>query len=189
MEYSLRHILTVAHGWGFGAVFLVGFPAALLALTGMTSRDEPGPSERDQRLLAAGLWVMAATGWVAVLTGAYVIYPWYRAKPPAGVTDLAAFPRSLLLSHPDTVWWHSFGMEWKEHVSWIAPILLTVVAYLFSVYGASLSRHRPARNAMLALTLVGFLTAGIAGEFGKLLGQVAPVGNSSAAAPAGKSEK
>jgi uncharacterized protein (DUF697 family) len=80
-------------------------------------------------------------------------------------------------------------MEWKEHVSWIAPILLTVVAYLFSVYGASLSRHRPARNAMLALTLVGFLTAGIAGEFGKLLGQVAPVGNSSAAAPAGKIEK
>jgi hypothetical protein len=185
MEFTFRHVVTVLHGWCFGAVFLIGFPAALLALTGMTGQDEPGPSAREQRLLAGGLWLMAAAGWIAVLTGAYVIYPWYRAKPPGGVTDLAAFPRSLLLSNPGTAWWHSFGMEWKEHVSWIAPIVLTTVAYVFTLYGASLSRHGAVRRTVLALTLVAFVTAGIAGELGNLLSKVAPVGVSAVAQQAG----
>ena len=34
MDFTFRHVVTVLHGWCFGAVFLIGFPAALLALTG-----------------------------------------------------------------------------------------------------------------------------------------------------------
>jgi hypothetical protein len=171
----------VLHGWCFGAVFVIGFPAALIALAGMTSREEPGPTARDQRLLAGGLWLLAGAGWAAVLTGTYIIYPWYRAKPPAGLTNLSAFPRSLLLANPGTAWAHSFGMEWKEHVSWIAPIALTTVAYVFTQYGASLSRHPAARMTVLALTVVAFVGAGVAGGFGKVLGSMAPVGASAAA--------
>ncbi len=173
----MHHFLTVLHGWCFGAVFVFGLPAVLVALTGMTGRNEPSPSPGEQRALGAGLWLLAAAGWVAVLTGAYLIYPWYRVKPPPGTTELAAFPRSLLLSNPGTAWWHSFGMEWKEHVAWIAPIALTMVAYVFTIYGSSLSRQPPVRNAILAFTVIAFLTAGAAGVFGKQLGDIAPVGN------------
>lgn len=29
-----------------------------------------------------------------------------------------------------TTRWHDFGMEWKEHVGWLVPLLLTAVAFL-----------------------------------------------------------
>jgi hypothetical protein len=38
---------------------------------------------------------------------------------------------------PSTADWHTFGMEWKEHVAWIAPILATVAAGLVVYYGAA----------------------------------------------------
>ena len=34
---------------------------------------------------------MVVLAWTAVLTGAYVIYPWYRAALPPGIKGLAAF--------------------------------------------------------------------------------------------------
>ncbi len=82
---------------------------------------------------------MAALGWAAVLTGAYIIYPWYRAVAPAGA-DLALYPKALLTAHPTTAGWHSLGMEWKEHVAWIAPMAATMVAWV-------MIKHRAAWNA------------------------------------------
>lgn len=179
----MRHFLTLLHGWGAGGIFLVGFPLALIAIAGTTSSATHPPSEREEFFVKRALQALAAVGWIAVTAGTYVIYPWYRAKPPAGTADLAGYPRSLLLSHPDTAWLHSFGMEWKEHVAWLAPILLTVVAYIYTTYGASLARHRGIRATALAFTVLAFFAAGVAGEFGKLLGDHAPV-QSPAAAPA-----
>jgi hypothetical protein len=170
-----RHIITVLHGWCFGAVFVVGFPLALVALAGTTSSADKPPSVREQQWLARGLWLLSAIGWLTVLGGAYVIYPWYRAKPPAGLTDLALYPRSLLLSHPDTQWLHSVGMEWKEHVSWLAPMILTMVAYIYTTYGAGLSQHTGLRRAFLTFTLAAFAAAGVSGIFGKALNNYAPV--------------
>jgi hypothetical protein len=170
-----RHVITVLHGWGFGAVFVVGFPLALVALAGTTSSADTQPSAREQQWLARGLWLLTAIGWVTVFAGAYVIYPWYRAKPPAGITDLSLYPRSLLLSHPDTQWLHSLGMEWKEHVSWLAPMILTMVAYIYTIYGAGLSQHRGLRRSFLAFTVVAFAAAGVSGIFGKALNNYAPV--------------
>jgi hypothetical protein len=51
--------------------------------------------------------------WITVLVGTYVIFPPYRATPPAGLADLSAFPRALLHANPDTVWLHAFAMEIK----------------------------------------------------------------------------
>ncbi len=81
---------------------------------------------------------MAVLAWLTVLTGAYIIYPWYRATPPAGIANLAAFPQRLLMSSPSTSAWHSIGMEWKEHVAWLVPISITMAAAVFSRHGRNL---------------------------------------------------
>ena len=57
--------------------------------------------------------------WLTVIVGTYIIFPPYRATPPAGVTDLSEFPRALVLATPSTAWLHSFAMESKEHMPWI----------------------------------------------------------------------
>jgi len=69
-----------------------------------------------------------------------VIYPWYRAVPPAGAA-LAGYPQRLLMSNPATSGWHDIGMEWKEHIAWLAPISLTACAYVFWRYGRASVRR------------------------------------------------
>ncbi len=70
---------------------------------------------------------MAIVAWATVVSGTFIVYPWYRAAPPQGA-DLTAFPRSLLPSKPTTAQWHNLGMESKEHVGWLAPIAATAEA-------------------------------------------------------------
>ncbi|MGB6686732.1 MAG: hypothetical protein WBE76_02715, partial [Terracidiphilus sp.] len=103
------------------------------------------------------------------------IYPWYRAVPPSASADLSMFPQRLLMSSPTTIGWHSLGMEWKEHVAWIAPMSITMVAFVFIRYGRDLRNHSQLRAAVLCFTLVSFLAAGIAGLFGALINKQAPV--------------
>jgi len=170
-----RHLITVLHGWGFGLVFVVGFPLVLVSLAGSTGAPQDAPNTREQVLLTRGLWPLAVIGWITVLLGAYVVYPWYRAKPPAGLTDLTLYPRSLLLSSPGTAWLHDFGMEWKEHVSWLAPMILTMVAYVYGLYGAGLAQHRGLRRSFMTFAIIAFAAAGASGLFGKILNGYAPV--------------
>ncbi len=55
----------------------------------------------------------------------------------------------MLLRTAETAGWHTFGMEWKEHAAWFAPILSTMVAALATMYGRSL-----ARKAMTAIAVI-----------------------------------
>lgn len=79
--------------------------------------------------------------WLAVSIGTFVIYPWYRAAPPAAPTHsaLAGYPKLLLMSQPQTAGWHEFGMEWKEHIGWLAPILVTSIAVVATRYRRTLT--------------------------------------------------
>jgi len=112
---------------------------------------------------------MAALAWAAVLTGAYVVYPWYRAVPPPGTAGLALFPQRLLLASPATSGWHSIGMEWKEHVAWFAPISITMAVAVFIRYGRGLAAHKQLRAAVLGFVAVSFLAAGIGGKRNMIL--------------------
>ena len=174
MESSVRDLFTMLHGMGFGALLLLGFPLAIVEVTRMSGAQSV--SAREEILLSRFLWVMAAVAWMAVLLGAYLIYPYYRVRPPAGVSDLAMYPRSLLLSSATTSGWHDIGMEWKEHVAWLAPMILTMVAWIFGRYGAiGISRHPETRRVVLVLMVTAFLAAGTAGGFGAMLNKFAPV--------------
>jgi hypothetical protein len=176
MEISIRDLLTVMHGMGFGALFMLAFSGAIGELYWISA---PGvraqTSSREQTLLAFYLGAMVILAWAAVLTGAYIIYPWYRAIPPAGVTDLSAYPQVFLQSNPNTAGWHNLGMEWKENVAWLAPISITMVAYVTMTYRSAIARHRDLRIAVLSFAVVAFVATGIAGAFGAFLNKYAPV--------------
>ena len=118
---------------------------------------------------------MAVVAWITVLSGAYLIYPCYRALPPAGTTALAGFPQALLKSNPNTIGWHSIGMEWKEHIAWIAPISITMAAAVFLHYQRCLRNYPQLRAAVLTFVFVSFASAGVAGFFGAELNKHAPV--------------
>jgi hypothetical protein len=176
MEITSRALWTLIHGMGFGALYLLAFSGALVELYRLTSPSAPSPPTPGQtRFLNVYLVAMVVLAWAAVFTGAYVIYPWYRAVPPPGTFDLSAFPQQLLMSNPATSDWHSLGMEWKEHVAWFAPISITMVAFVFIRYGRELANHKQLRAAVLGFAAASFLAAGIAGFFGAMLNKSAPV--------------
>jgi hypothetical protein len=176
MEISTHDLMTVLHGMGFGALFMLAFSGALAELYRVSG---PGAvtlvSTREQSLLTFYLAAMVILAWFTVFSGAYIVYPWYRAVPPAGVADLADFPRRLLLSSGKTSEWHNVGMEWKEHVSWLAPIAITMVAYVTMKYGRAITQHRNMRIAVLGFALAAFVATGVAGAFGAFLNKYAPV--------------
>ena len=175
MEISTHDFWTVLHGMGFGALFMLAFSGALAELYRMSAPGAPvQPSSREQTLLNFYLAAMVILAWLTVFSGAYIIYPWYRAVPPAGA-DLADYPRRLLLSSGKTSEWHNIGMEWKEHVSWLAPIAMTMVAYVTMKYGRALAKLPHLRTAVLVFTVIAFVATGIAGAFGAFLNKYAPV--------------
>ena len=133
-----------------------------------------GIQERMTRM-KVGMWSMAAIAWATVITGSFIVYPWYRAAPPKGTVDLTNFPRYLLLANPNTAAWHNFGMEWKEHVGWLAPIAATVVAFAVTYYGPSLAKKVGERRTLMIFFVVSFVAAAVAGMFGAFINKVAPI--------------
>lgn len=175
MEITTRGLWTMIHGMGFGALYLLACSGAIVELWRRYRPANASTATEKARFLQSYLIVMAVLAWLAVLTGAYVIYPWYRAVPPAGTADLSAFPQRLLMSNPSTIAWHSIGMEWKEYVAWIVPISITMAAAVVFRYGRQLGSHPQLRRAVLSFVVVSFVAAGIAGFFGAMLNKNAPV--------------
>lgn len=169
MSLTDREFWTLVHGMIFGALFLLGFAGGLEGLYSLRPQLLKPEGIRDRaRRLKVGVVAMAVAAWGTVLTGTWIVYPWYRE-------DIPDSPRSLLLADPDTEEWHHFGMEWKEHVAWISPILATVVAFIVLYYGTSLIRHDRVRRTTILLFVLAFLFAAIAGLFGALITKAAPL--------------
>ena len=182
MEFTDREFWAVAHGLGLGTLFLIAFAGGFAGLYSLKTRylTEEGIAERTPRLLI-GTWVMAIVAWLTVYTGTFIVYPWYRAKPTEGLDTtvqsdaLADFPRYWLLASEKTAEWHKFGMEWKEHVAWLAPYLATAVAFAVLYYGAQLAHRGEIRRALVIFFTLAFLAAGAAGMFGAFITKAAPV--------------
>jgi hypothetical protein len=110
-----------------------------------------------------------------------VVYPWYRQTPPPSIDTktqseaLKAYPRYWLLASEETAEFHDFGMEFKEHVAWISPLLATVVGYAVLRYGKELANNRRARSMVMILFFLSFAIAGIAGVLGALITKAAPL--------------
>ena len=109
-----------------------------------------------------------------MLSGTYIVYPWYRAIPAAGA-DLHSYPKALLLSHSNTAALHTIGMEWKEHIAFLAPIAFTMLAYVLGRYGTQIIRFPQLRRLLLAFSAAALLATGVAGAAGAFLNKAAPV--------------
>ncbi|HZQ42763.1 MAG TPA: hypothetical protein VFA99_05895 [Acidobacteriaceae bacterium] len=171
MEITLRSIFTIIHGMGFGVLFLLAFSGAMFELVRIGQGGSAPSNERAVRLYLLAMTILA---WLTVLTGAYIIYPWYRAVAPPGA-DLSSYPQAFLKSHPNTIGWHSLGMEWKEHVAWIAPIAITMVTVVFFHYGRQLRNQLALRRAVLVFVALAFFAAAVAGFSGAMINKYAPV--------------
>ena len=80
MQITVRELWTMVHGMGFGVLYLMACSGALVELWRMTvGRGER--TDAEERFLKVYLLAMVVLAWGAVLTGAYVVYPWYRAVP------------------------------------------------------------------------------------------------------------
>ena len=170
MELTYRELVTALHGMLFGGFFLMAlFGAIVLLLDAKRESPAPTPGWQSFYLLA-----MVTLGWAAVLSGAYIIYPWYRAVAPPGA-DLALFPKALLTAHSSTAGWHTIGMEWKEHVAWIAPMAATMVAFVLLKHRAAWNGHRQVRTTVLGFAAAAILAAAIAGGWGAMINKKAPV--------------
>jgi hypothetical protein len=174
--FSERSIWTMVHGIVLGGGALMALSAALFSLHAMRTVDGPdGAARQESRSLGWLTVALAVVLWAAVLVGTYISFPPYRATPPEGVTDLARYPRSLIQSNPGTVWLHSFAMEIKEHVPWIAAMLATAVAFIALRYrSALLSDARLRRMATMLLTICLVLVAAVA-LLGTFINKVAPL--------------
>jgi hypothetical protein len=176
MSMTPRELWTVIHGMGLGALFLLAFTGGLAGLYSLKTEWVTVAGLREWlRRLNIGTWVMAVVAWLTVISGTYIAYPWYRATPPQGTTDLHLFPKSFLLSIPTLAQWHTFGMEWKEHVAWFAPLLATAVAFVVWRYGDQIADNPKLRNALIILFVLAFVAAGIAGLFGAFITKAAPL--------------
>ena len=176
MEMTTRGLWTMVHGMGFGALYLMACSFAIVELSRRYKTDSlQSRPHGDEIFLGRWLVGMSVIAWITVLTGAYVIYPWYRAMPSTGTMALNEFPQWLLKAKPDTIAWHAIGMEWKEHIAWITPISITMAAVVFQQYRGSLRDHPQLRAAVVTFVFVSFASAGVAGFFGAELNKHAPV--------------
>lgn len=167
MELSDREIWAIVHGVVFGSLFLLGFSGLFLALWGFQAAglSPEGIASRAGKLVA-GAWGMAAVAWLAVFSGTWMILPWYMES--GGVAE-------ELLGDPTRSSWHSFGMEWKSHIAWFAPILATAVAICISHFREELAERDSMRHALAWMLAAAFACAGIAGLLGALITRVVPI--------------
>jgi len=173
MEVTQREFVTMIHGMLFGGFFLLALFGTLVLLLDRGNPDG-SPTQTTPRWQNIYLIAMVIAGWAAVLSGATIIYPWYRAVAPPGA-DLALYPKLLLTAHPSTAGWHNFGMEWKEHVAWVAPMAGTMVAWILMKHRAAWNALPAVRTTVLGFAATAFLAAALAGGWGAMIDKKAPV--------------
>jgi hypothetical protein len=187
MELTSRETWTLIHGLILGSLFLLAFAGGLAGLYSFRTELVTAEGIRERLFrLRVGVTGMALLAWATVITGTWVVYPWYRESLAGKTLDACAglqapndkcSPKDFLLSNASgqTSNWHEFGMEWKEHVAWIAPYLATVVAFGAVYYGRRLAYEPAVRRLLIWVFVAAFVVAGIAGLFGALITKAAPI--------------
>ncbi len=188
MDLTRRETWTVIHGLILGTVFIISFSGGLAGLWSLRPGylTAAGIHERMRRLYI-GATVMAVTAWLTVITGTWIVYPWYREALAGETFDGCAglalpslescSPKEFLVSNVsgDTESWHKFGMEWKEHAAWAAPILATAAAFIIMYYGPRLITRPWLRSVTIVMFVAAFAAAVVGGGLGAFINKVAPI--------------
>lgn len=175
MLFSIRSLLTMAHGLVLSGGAMIGLAVALYALHVEAGPDGALVRARSAEWLARLTQGTSVLLWMAVVSGTYVVFPLYRAAPPEGLAALDAFPRALLMSDPSTRWLHSFAMEIKEHMPWIAAMLTTAVAFITTRYRGTLLADGRLRRLTASLLWMAFSLVALVALLGVFVNKIAPV--------------
>ena len=151
MALTWRQFWMMVH-LGLGVVFIHAFAGGLAALA------RPRDTRLGERVRRLSSVAMASVAWLTVFTGTFITYPWYRAKPAEG-TSTIYFPQRELEARPEFSSWHTFSMEWKEHVGWLVPFLATTVAFVILRHGLRVRRNVDLRRTTVALFMLAFFAA------------------------------
>ena len=174
--FSDRSIWTMIHGIVLSGGALMGLAIALFSLLVLRpDPDLPGITARHSRSIATVMVFSAVALWLAVISGTYVIFPLYRATPPADAVALANYPRAMLLASPSTAWLHSFAMECKEHMPWIAAMLTTAAAFAGVRSRGTLLSDGSLRNMVTALVSLSLVLTAFIGLLGIFVNKAAPL--------------
>ena len=174
--FSGRSLWTMIHGIVLSGGALTGLAIALFSLVVMRpDPDHPGITARQSRAIGNLMAVSAILLWLAVIVGTYVVFPAYRAAPPAGTAVLANYPRAMLLADPATAWLHSFAMECKEHMPWIAAMLTTAAAFTGVRYRSTLLSDTSLRGMVTGLLGVSLVLSAFVGLLGIFVNKAAPL--------------
>jgi hypothetical protein len=166
VHLTYREWWSLAHGFVFGGGFLLSFAGVMIVMYGLRREDLTERGVAQHVLwLKLGTAAMAVAAWGTVILGTWVMYPWYRSGGA----------KAALLSSSQTSNWDKFGMEWKQHIAWMAPFLATTVAFLAVYFGERLANDRRLRLLTLVLFMGAFGAAAIAGLFGALITKISPV--------------
>jgi magnesium-transporting ATPase (P-type) len=175
MIFSERSIWTMIHGIGLGGGFLILFSSAFYCLWSLRSEAVPPALAQKQCRFVAGITVlMAAMLWLTIVMGTFVSFPGYRANPPDGA-DLSRYPKALIKSNPEIEWLHNIGMETKEHMPWVAAMLMTAVAYVAVRYRGHVAVEPHLRNAMLMFLTAVFGVVSLVALLGVFINKAAPL--------------
>jgi hypothetical protein len=167
MRLTSHEVWALVHGMLLGGTFLLSFAAGLYALVTLRAEALTPEGVRERvRQLKIGTGAMALMAWTTVITGTWVILPWYRAE---------GGPKSTLLSDPETKLWHEFADVWKTHVAWTAPLLATAAAVLVAYYGQAIARDSRVRRTVLVLFVAAFSVTSLAALIGSLVTRAAPI--------------
>jgi hypothetical protein len=175
MLFSERSVWTMVHGIGLGGAALLGLAAALFYLYAARPTPLPTGTETGSRAFATVTVFTATMLWLTVIVGTYIIFPAYRATPPPGTSDLAQFPRALVLASADSAWLHTFAMEAKEHMPWIASMLTTAVAFIAVRYRRTTLMDPAMRRIAFTLLALSFGVVTFVSLLGVFVNKVAPL--------------
>jgi hypothetical protein len=174
--FTERSMWTMVHGIVLGGAALLALAAALFTMYLLRSAHGRAVfTAAHARAVALLASVIAGATWLTTLLGTYRVFPPYRATPPEGTTNLAAYPRSLILSSPETAWLHAFAMETKEHLPWIAAMIATAVAFAAWRHRATLLQDVLLRRFMTWLLAICFVIVAYVSMLGVFINKVAPL--------------
>jgi hypothetical protein len=176
MLFTADSLWTMVHGIVLGGGAMLGLFAALFSMRTLAFNAGEGPgAERQARELGWLLVTLAVVLWLAVIVGTYIVFPPYRATPPEGLADLSQYPRALIRATPGLGWLHSYAMETKEHVPWIAAMLATAASFISIRYRTAALRDLQLRNITMALLAICFVLVSYVSLLGVFVNKAAPL--------------
>jgi hypothetical protein len=143
-----KELLTVREFWfmvhlSFGILIVHAFAGGLGTL--LSTKDTP----LRELVRVTTTITMALIAWLTVVSGTWMVYPGYRAKPVQG-QPLESYPKEDLLAQA------------------------TAVAFCVLRYGRQVMREPRIRRALTSLFVIAFAAAVVAAILGAAINAVAP---------------